>query len=192
MDGCTLNSAWLSFVTPSVSAWPVSNGPGLAFVSAPPIVCGPASSAAVLLAMRLNVGASFTGVTVIVNVCAGLVSTPPLAVPPLSVSLSVIVADPFAFGAGVNVRAPLALTAGPAAKSAGFELPVRTNASVCPASSAGPALMPVAQLATDCAPASSSTVWSGPLVKLGAWLTGLTVMPTVAAALELSIPSLAL
>ncbi len=40
--------------------------------------------------------------------------------------------------------------------------------------------MSVAQPGTDCAPASSKTVRSGPAVKLGASLTGLTVMVTVA------------
>ncbi len=106
----------------------------------------------------MKLGASFTAVTLMTNVCSPLASTPPFAVPPLSVSLSVIVAEPFAFGAGVYVSAPLALIAGAAAKSDGFELPVTTNVSVCPASSAGPALMAVAQLVTDCAPASSRTV----------------------------------
>ena len=37
-----------------------------------------------LTPMAANVGASFTGVTVMVKVCAALVSTPLLAVPPLS------------------------------------------------------------------------------------------------------------
>ena len=46
-------------------------------------------------------------------------------------------------------------------------------------SSAGPALMAVAQPATDCAPESSSTVWSAPLVKDGTSLTGLTVTVTL-------------
>ena len=36
--------------------------------------------------------------------------------------------------------------------------------------------MPVAQLGTDWAPASSLSVWSAPLVKVGASLTELTVM----------------
>ena len=46
----------------------------------------------------VKLGASFTAVTVIVNVCGALVSTPPFAVPPLSCSVTVIVAVPIAFG----------------------------------------------------------------------------------------------
>ena len=41
------------------------------------------------------------GVTVIVNVCGALVSTPPFAVPPLSCSCTVTVADPVAPDASV-------------------------------------------------------------------------------------------
>ncbi len=44
-------------------------------------------------------GASLTGVTVIVNICGADVSTPPFAVPPLSCATSVIVAVPKALGA---------------------------------------------------------------------------------------------
>ena len=58
------------------------------------------------------VGASFTGVIVIVNVCAALVSTPPFAVPPLSWILTVTIAEPFACGADVYVNVPEGLTAG--------------------------------------------------------------------------------
>ena len=43
-------------------------------------------------------------------------------------------------------------TAGATLKSAGFVLPVTAKASVWPASSAGPALMAVAQRLTVCAP----------------------------------------
>jgi len=46
-------------------------------------------------------GGSFTGFTVIVNVCDAEVSTPPFAVPPLSESVNVTVAEPLAFAAGV-------------------------------------------------------------------------------------------
>ena len=49
----------------------------------------------------MKLGASLTAVTVIVKVCGADVSTPPLAVPPLSESVSVIVAVPLALGAGV-------------------------------------------------------------------------------------------
>jgi hypothetical protein len=90
------------------------------------------------------------------NVCSALASTPPFAVPPLSVSLIVIVAVPLALAAGVYVRSPVALIAGPAEKRAAFVLLVTENVSVCPASFGGPARIAVAQVATVWAPASSA------------------------------------
>src|SRR5437016_10252964 len=68
----------------------------------------------------------------------------------------------------------------PALNRPALVLPVTMNEIVWPASLGGPTEMLVAQLATDCAPASSRTVWSGPLVKLGGSLTGLTVIVAVA------------
>ncbi len=53
-----------------------------------------------------------------------------------------------------------------------------------PDSSAGPALMLVAQVAAVCAPASSLIAWSAPLVKLGASFTAVTVTVTVATLLS--------
>ena len=49
----------------------------------------------------------------------------------------------------------------------------------CPDSSAGPLLKAVAQLLTVCAPASSVTVWSAPLVNEGTSLTVITVIVIV-------------
>ena len=49
----------------------------------------------------MKLGASLTAVTVIVKVCVALVSTPPLAVPPSSVIVTVTVAVPLALAAGV-------------------------------------------------------------------------------------------
>src|SRR2546422_962995 len=103
-------------------------------------------------------GVSATALTVIVNDCGPDVSTPPFAVPPLSCSVSVIVDVPKAFAAGVYVTVSDALTAGWLEKSALFVLFVTVNVSVWPDSSGGPALMLVAQVLTDCAPASSFTV----------------------------------
>ena len=110
-----------------------------------------------------------TGVTPIASVCGGLVSEPPFAVPPLSTALTVTIAVPFAFAAGVKVSVPVGETAGPppGANSAGFELVVE-NVTVCPVSEAGPALTFVAQPGTVVGPASSSTVLSAPEVKEGA------------------------
>ena len=48
-----------------------------------------------------HVGASFTGVTLILNVWVALVSEPPFTVVPLSWRLTPMVADPLAFGASV-------------------------------------------------------------------------------------------
>ena len=60
------------------------------------------SSMYVSAAERLvAVGASLTGVTVIVNVWTALVSTPPLRTPPLSWIWTLTVAEPLALPAGV-------------------------------------------------------------------------------------------
>src|SRR5205823_3578628 len=61
-----------------------------------------------------KVGASLTAETVIVTVWAADVSTPPLAVPPLSWIFTPTCATPFAFAVGVKVRVPFVATAGPA------------------------------------------------------------------------------
>ena len=75
----------------------------------------------------MKLGASLTGVTVITNVCAGEMSTPPLAVPPSSLSVSVIVAVPLALAPGVNVKAPAEETVGPTLNKLGFVLLVTLN-----------------------------------------------------------------
>ena len=64
------------------------------------------------------VGASLTQLTVMVKFTVAEVSTPPLAVPPLSCRLTLTVAVPNAFGAGVNVSTPAAEMEGCAVKSA--------------------------------------------------------------------------
>ena len=56
-------------------------------------------------------GASFTAMTVMVKVLVAR-STPPLAVPPSSAVMTVMMAEPFALGAGVKVSVPLAKSAG--------------------------------------------------------------------------------
>src|SRR5437762_4294807 len=123
----------------------------------------------------MTTGASFTGFTLMLNCCTADVSTPPFAVPPLSWSYTETIAVPNASGAGVYVSTPAALTAGCTLKSA-LLLFVTLNVSVCPASSAGPLLIAVAQPLTVCRPESSFTFSSAPLVKLGASLTALTVI----------------
>ena len=84
---------------------------------------------------------------------------------------------------------PSEATAGWAEKRLALSL-LTWKTTVCPASSAGPGLIPVAQPLIVRAPESSSTESSGPLTKLGGSLTDATVMETVAVAL-VSDPSLA-
>ena len=76
-----------------------------------------APAAPVAPAGSAKLGASFTGVIVMVRVFVVL-STPPLAVPPLSWAMTVTVALPLAFAAGVKVSVPPALRVGWLLKSA--------------------------------------------------------------------------
>ena len=57
----------------------------------------------------LMVGGALTGRTVTVKVCGILVSWPPLAVPPLSITVTVIVATPLASGRIPKVSEPVVL-----------------------------------------------------------------------------------
>lgn len=102
-----------------------------------------------------------------VNVDGVLVSVPPLAVPPLSCTRTVMVALPLALAAGVKVSWPLGLIAGCVENRAVFELPVSWKLRVCVDSQLGPAETAVAQ-GCAYAPESSSTVTAAPAVKLGA------------------------
>jgi hypothetical protein len=61
----------------------------------------------------VNDGALLIPVTVMVNVCAADVSTPPFAVPPSSTATSVIVVVPTAPGPGVAARERVPHEAGP-------------------------------------------------------------------------------
>ena len=58
---------------------------------------------------------------------------------------------------------------------------------VWPDSLAAPLFSAVAQPIEVCAPASSSTVWLAPLVKDGASLTAVTVMPMVLVLSEIAV-----
>ena len=60
----------------------------------------------------VKLGASFTGFTVMVKVFVSLVSSPPLAVPPSSWSVTLIVAAPLALSAGMKLSVPLGATEG--------------------------------------------------------------------------------
>jgi hypothetical protein len=101
--GATLKSVGLLFpVTLNVRVCPASSaGPALSPVAQTATVCAPASSRMVSFGPTVKPGASLTPVIVTVKVCGADVSTPPLAVPPLSCSVRVIVAVPTAPGAGV-------------------------------------------------------------------------------------------
>ena len=117
--------------------------------------------------------------TVIVNVCGRLAGWPPLAVPPLSDSVTVTVATPPAPAAGVYVSVPFRATAGcpVGVKSALLLLVTVKPTSACPLSFAGPVLICVAHPVTVCAGKFFATDWLAPLVKVGRSFTA--VMPIV-------------
>ena len=113
--------------------------------------------------------------TVMVKVCAALVSTPPLAVPPLSCAFTVTVATPFAMRAGVKVSVPSTPIAGWVLKSA-LLLFVTRKLTAWPDSFAGPARMFAAKTGTDCSPTAPTALKAlVAKVKLGASFTGATV-----------------
>ena len=116
------NNPSLSVDTLNVSACPASSaGPAEIAVAQPVTDCGPASSSTVCSSPAAKLGTSFTAVTLIANVCAGDVSTPPLSVPPSSDSVTSMVAEPLASSAGVYVKSPVdPSTAGATANRAGF------------------------------------------------------------------------
>src|SRR5437588_12330692 len=104
----------------------------------------------------MNVGASLTGFTVIVNVSGADVSTPRLVVPPSSFKRTVTVAVPLAFGAGVKLRSPLRLIAGTDENSEGLLFDTR-KVTACDDSFAGPGTIFFAHAATSAGPLSSRT-----------------------------------
>src|SRR4029079_11353589 len=70
---------------------------------------------------------------------------------------------------------------------------VTWKANDWPLSSGGPTDMPVAHPRTDCGPESSATLWSEPLVNVGASLTAVTAMLAVSVAmLNAVVPPLVL
>src|ERR1043165_7711206 len=113
MAGWVENRALLSLLTVKLSVCPDSSaGPREIAVAQFNTVCAPASSFTIWFAPLENEGGSFTEVTVIVKLCDAEVSTPPFNVPLLSFRLTVMVAAPFAFAAGVYVSVLLELIAG--------------------------------------------------------------------------------
>src|SRR5262249_20258480 len=91
------------------------------------------------------------------NACGALVSTPPLAVPPLSWIRTETVAEPDVVVDGVNVSVPAGETAGWTLKIGLLSL-LTMKSRDWNDSLAGPALSDVAQFGTDCAPALSGTL----------------------------------
>src|SRR6478672_4858832 len=100
MAGCVAKSALASFVSVKATFWDASSGGPGEIVVAHWTLCGPASSTVDRLLPGVKVGASFTLATVIENAAAEE-SVPPVAVPPSSWALTVMLALPLAFGAGV-------------------------------------------------------------------------------------------
>ena len=125
------------------------------------LVLSSATSVKAGLPAALSTGASLTAVTVSVNVCTALVSTPPLAVPPLSWIWTETVALPFASAAGVYVSVPLAAIAG-WLENRPLLLFDTMKSTTWVDSLAGPLLIAVAQPTTVCAPPSSFTVCRRP------------------------------
>ena len=76
------------------------------------IDCAPASSSRVISGPLVNIGASFTGITIMSNDSVALSSIPPFVVPPSSFNFIVIVAVPFSLGAEVKVNVPSLAMAG--------------------------------------------------------------------------------
>jgi len=76
-------------------------GPALIAVAQGLKLCAPAPTATATSGPTVKLGTSFTESTLMVKLCGALVSMPPLAVPPLSCRVSVIVATPKASAAGV-------------------------------------------------------------------------------------------
>ncbi len=81
-------------------------GPAEIAVAQPATVAAPLSSFTVWFAPLVKLGTSFTELTTMTNVWGWLVSSPPLAVPPLSTIETVTVAVPNSFPAGWKVRVP--------------------------------------------------------------------------------------
>ncbi len=127
----------------------------------------------------VKLGASFTAVTVMVKVLV-LLSTPPLAVPPLSCTMTVTVATPLELAAGVKVSVPELSIAGGALKSVALLLFTDTTLTVCMASSGGPGENAANAAPPKNAPLSSSTTTLFVAnVTVGASFTAVTVMVKV-------------
>ena len=105
--GCTLNSVVSPAVTVNVSTWEASSaGPSL-MTEAQAVSMAPLSSSTVTAPPAVKLGASLTAVIVNRNVTSAAVSSPLLAVPPSSDSVTVITVVPLASASTSKVRLPL-------------------------------------------------------------------------------------
>src|SRR5947209_1955547 len=133
-DGAVLNRP--GFVLPVMTKLTVcpaatsSGGPARMFVAQLASVWGPASSRTVGSAPRVKLGGSLTPLTLMLKVWPALVSTPPLAVPPLSFATTVIVAVPTASDARASDLVPVEEIAGAVLNRPGFVLPVTRKLTV--------------------------------------------------------------
>src|SRR4051812_12992450 len=97
------------------------------FVAQLDSVTRPASSNTVGSEPATKFGAALKGFTPIAKVCVADVSTPPFAVPPVSVIRNVIVLYPWTFAAGVYVSVPAGETNGGTSNKLGSVLPTISN-----------------------------------------------------------------
>ena len=111
------------------------------------------------------------------KVLALLVSLPAPDRPPSSCATTVTMAVP-GRPDGVKLSVPSGATAGRSLNSTSPKVTSTSNDTCWPLSSAGPALMSVAQPESTCGPALAGTDWLGPAVKLGGSFTGATVSRT--------------
>src|SRR5207302_1109651 len=100
------SAALLLFVTVKLRVWPDSFAGPAEILVAQNMVCNGASSLTVRSVPFVNEGASLTEFTVMMK-DRDDVSTPPFAVPPLSVNVTVMVVVPETLAAGLIVTLPL-------------------------------------------------------------------------------------
>ncbi len=137
----------------------------------------------------LKLGASFTGVTVMLKVFV-LRSMPPSAVPPLSCTSTDTVAEPKALVAGVKVSVPPTSIVGWTLNSAVLLLTTLNPRIVSLPSFAGPTLKIAWPLRVAAPLSSNTTILFDMKVTPGALFTGVTVIRKVCGTLRF-VPPLA-
>ena len=186
--GCALKSEVLSLLTPRfVMLWLDSLAGPVVMVAKVPKLAAPLSCSTTTFEAKVMTGASFTGTKLMVKVLVAR-STPPLAVPPSSCTMTVTVAEPLAFADGVKVRVP-PVSAGATLKSEGLSLVTERPLMVWLDSLAGP-VVTVAKPTLAAALSSSTTTLFVAKAMAGVSFTGVTVTVKVWGAL-VSTPPLA-